>query len=314
MIRRGTALLLALSTAVLAAGLVCGRVPPDATAPSPATRGFDAVWRAERATKGLPDAARARAIGEEYDARLGPVARGGLASLGHADLDLLHRAAHTTAFHTLSAAHLGAVRATLDELERRGLAAKRHVIHAHELLIKARRLDEATALAARHPSLALEAVPALRQAGPAVRGRPGAWSVDSREDALVRRSIDPGAPAHVVVVSHPLCHFSRAAMEAVGAAPALTGALRGHATYLAPQDGSFHLDVLRAWDQAHPDQAIAIALDRVEWPWVDSWETPTFYFLEGGAVVAKVSGWPSGGRLAELEEGARRIGLLAAVR
>jgi hypothetical protein len=52
-----------------------------------------------------------------------------------------------------------------------------------------------------------------------------------------------------------------------------------------------------------------VVFKREAWPMIDSWETPTFYFLEHGVVRAKVQGWPKEGHRSELLAGLQKIGL-----
>ena len=81
------------------------------------------------------------------------------------------------------------------------------------------------------------------------------------------------------------------------------------AHWIAPADRRLQLDVLRAWNQDHPLTQFAIAWRRDEWPQIDHWATPTFYFFARGDLVAKVSGWPDEGRHEELMAAARAAGI-----
>lgn len=54
---------------------------------------------------------------------------------------------------------------------------------------------------------------------------------------------------------------------------------------------------------------MVFAYDLGEWPMIDDWATPIFYFLRDGRLVAKVIGWPRGGRVAGLETAIRDVGL-----
>jgi hypothetical protein len=54
------------------------------------------------------------------------------------------------------------------------------------------------------------------------------------------------------------------------------------------------------WNHEHPAMQHTIAYRNDEWPMIDWWGTPTFYFIKDGAVIAKFVGWPKEGRRAEL--------------
>ena len=61
--------------------------------------------------------------------------------------------------------------------------------------------------------------------------------------------------------------------------------------------------------ELHPGQEMAVTFKREECQMVDSWDTPTFHFLENGVVRAKVQGWPKKGHRSELLAGLQKIGL-----
>ena len=46
-----------------------------------------------------------------------------------------------------------------------------------------------------------------------------------------------------------------------------------------------------------------------EWPLIESWQTPGFYFIKDGTIVASVIGWPGDQQLETLKDAFRRIGL-----
>jgi len=170
-------------------------------------------------------------------------------------------------------------------------------------------LDEARSLEKSHPIRELEAIPEIREAPGLEADRPTEWMVDSTEHALLRRSVDLDQ-IKVVAVSHPLCHFSSAAMHDIHADPLLMQLFKRHAKWLAPQDGRFDLGVIERSNQQYPDQQTTLTFRREEWPMIDTWATPTFYLLENGVVKAKVGGWPREGRRHELLNGFRQVGVL----
>lgn len=58
-----------------------------------------------------------------------------------------------------------------------------------------------------------------------------------------------------------------------------------------------------------PRLPIAFSARREDWPFVDDWSSPTFYFLRQGKLVAKVTGWPKEGRRAEFSAALHQLGL-----
>lgn len=305
---------LSLSALVTVALLAVACSSPEK--PSPAARpptsialGFDALHRAmkqnaERPTPQLIEAVRASYVREFSSARHPPFAQ-----LESSDVDLRFRAAQLAAALSLDTAFVRDMQEALTELERRGVAAPRHYLQLHSVLIATRQLSAARALAQRHPEASLEPIPELREASPVFSGQPSEWRVDPVEPALTRHAVDL-EPAQVIVVSHPNCHFSQNAAAALEADPALRPIFAAHSRWLAPQDGAFSLAAHRQWSRDHPSLPTSLTVDRAEWPALDSWDTPTFYFFQHGALVATVAGWPKDGRRAELVAALQKISLL----
>ena len=273
-------------------------------------RHFDALNRMEKVTKDLPDKARAAVIGAAYNELL--ASAGTIKPSSRAndhELDLLYSAARLTAFYTTDGKHVRDMASFLDGLEQRGLATKHHYVQMYEALIKARMLTEARELAGRHPLPELEALPALHEAAGLIAGQPTEWAVNPDKHELLRRGVDLHRPAQVVIVSHPSCHFSQAAMQDIQADSVLSKGFSAQTTWLAPQDTHLNFDVVQRWNREHPERETTLTFRREEWPMIDSWSTPTFYFFKDGAVSAKVEGWPKGGRRSELLAALRQVGL-----
>jgi len=281
------------------------------TGPASMAQRFDDFSQTERAARHLPERAKIAVIGATYDQMVAPVRKDkGLDRLDDDDLDTLYRAAQLAVFYTHDQGHVLDMVSFLNGLQERGLASKNHYVQMYEAFIGARMLTEAQALARQHPMPELEVLPELHEAAGVVPGHPTEWVVNPSERELLRRNVDLHQSAQVVIVSHPLCHFSKAAMRDIQADPVLSEVLRAHATWLAPQDNHINFDVVQKWNQGHPGQEIALAFRRDDWPMIDSWATPTFYFLKNGEVTAKVEGWPKEGHRSELLAALRGVGLL----
>jgi hypothetical protein len=291
--------------AALLLSLACGQ-GSDSTLAGP----FVALGKGDEARSALSDSRRAAALGADYEQAFAFArAPGQRESVGAADLELLFRAAEMTAFQTLERRHVQDMRDGLRELERRGTATRRHYLHLRATLIKARMLDEARELGLAHPELALEDLPEFRDAEGQIEGAPTEWVVAGDRPTLLRRSVDLRQGAQIVVVSHPACHFSRAAARAIEADPTLRSVFAARSHWLAPQDGDFDIEVIQRWNREHPIATTRLTVQREEWPMIDSWRTPTFYVLEHSEPIAKIEGWPSAGRRAELLAALRRVGL-----
>jgi hypothetical protein len=258
----------------------------------------------------LPAATRAATMGALYDeffasARLDQR----LDRIGDRDLDLLYRAASLAEYDTVNAKYIRDMQAYLDALQERKLASEGDVVQMYRALVSTRRLTEASELARRHPLPEMKAFPAWHDASGLAAGLPTELALDLDRHELLRRSVDLHQAAQIVVVGHPGCHFTQNAMRDIQADPLLGGIFRSHARWLAPQESVFDWDAFEQWNRSHPEQELAVAFRREEWPMIDTWNLPTFYFFKDGALQTKFFGWPEKGRRSELLAALQQIGL-----
>ncbi len=307
-------LLIAVACVGASLGASCSSKDPAAPAPpppSPAALSFDALYRVMKEHAKQPTPRLVEAVRASYFREFSTANGEAVAQLATADVDLRFRAAQLVSSVTLDAAFVREMRAALSELERRGAAAPRHYLHLSAAWIATRELVEAGDLQRRHPELSFELIPELREPPRSIAGQPSEWKVDPREARLIRAPVDL-QPAQVVVVSHPNCHFSQSAAAAIQSDPVLGPIFAAHSRWLAPQDSSFALEAHRRWRREYPSLPTSIAVARAEWPSLPTWNTPTFYFFQRGALVATVTGWAQGGRRAEVAAALEQIGLLPA--
>jgi hypothetical protein len=226
-----------------------------------------------------------------------------LAKLGPPDVALLFRAADLDFFYTVSRASLRDMQLDLNELRRRGIARKEDDGKVYAALVESRLFGQARAFAELHPLAATERVPAV--VDNVVRRGPTALLVEDGGKKLERKSVDVKDGRRIVVVSSPLCHFSQRAIGSIESDPVLGPLFRDHALWIVPPDESTSISSVSTWNRVHPNEQMQFAYQREEWPMVERWETPVFYFLDGGRVVSKVAGWPLAGRKAEINRSLR---------
>lgn len=220
-----------------------------------------------------------------YESR---AARTSLPALGDAELRLLFRSAHLVAFRSHAAVHLRAMRTALDELRHRSLDWSGEGRDMVAMYVAARDFRAARALNAQLPAARRSLVPAFVDEtgnGPSrleLHRADGRWS-------LVRRHVDLSG-RHVVIVASPACAFSRQFFADVQKDPELRRYV-GRALVLLPQTSNLLLDEVADWNAANPDLAFSYAYRAAEWPALDGWTTPTFYFLQDGRLEAKLLGW-----------------------
>lgn len=209
---------------------------------------------------------------------------------------------------------------TLDfaELERRHIASQSDVQNMYVSYVSARNFSEARRFAAQHPKADLPVLPEIVQAGTLPQGMPTELVISADKREMDHRAVDLSRGVKIVVVATPECHFARHGLGAIDDDPKLSAAFGKYAVWLAPGYGGLEFDVYQNWDRGHPNEQIGIAYLRSEWPMIDSWDFPTFYFFKNGRLITKLVGWPTGaevrypdsGSVAALKTALKKLGVL----
>ncbi len=272
------------------------------------TQKFEVFSNAEK-TPGLSSRERGIRIGLSYDELFGVQNATKLSALNSKELNLLFRATNSAAFYALRLRDVENLRLVLDELSRRNEAKKQHFEDAYGAYVAMRRFDDARALANTHKLKDLEDLPPIVDSVSRSIQGPTVLRVAMAEHKLTRQALDIGTGTKIIVISHPLCHFSRNAVQAIEQDTVLSAIFKKNSVWIAPTDRRLYIKILQDWNQSHPLTQYSIAYDLREWPMVDSWATPTFYFLRNGELVGKVEGWPEEGQREALIEAASKAGL-----
>jgi hypothetical protein len=214
-----------------------------------------------------------------------------------AELRFLLRAGEDLGFFSYAQADLPYVERSLEALERRGAANDDDRARYFRVLVGLRMFDQARAYHAVHPSMDVEQIPPVMDAAGEGVG-PVAYAIHS--DGLTKRRVPVDAGVRLVIVAHPLCAYSRRAMEALGSDARLSPFLRDNATWLAPVNRRIGADVLRSWNAAHAATPVVLTDRREDWPFIRIWSTPTFHVLKDGKLVGTFEGWPGDGRRPQL--------------
>ncbi len=230
-----------------------------------------------------------------------------LRALADVDLIDLYRATNDVAFYTHDPDDARALLRDFLALQRRDLTMSRDEDEVLNALLASRSFAEAKSFAAQHRELGV-VVPDFQDDTIASRSGPTELAIGDDAKRLVRRSFDFTKPAQVIVVSSPFCHFCQGAVRDIAAIPALERRMKRYSHWLALQDGSIGFVPLQRWNASHPAETMTLAYRETEWPMIDSWATPTFYFFKKKTLVAKMTGWPPEGRVAELERALTAIG------
>ncbi|MGH6977677.1 MAG: hypothetical protein ACRED4_00035 [Brevundimonas sp.] len=215
------------------------------------------------------------------------------------DLRALTLAAQLAVFYHHDHDILDDAMADLRLLEDRGVARPGDIRAAYGLLVAGRRFEQARFFLSAHPDLEEPPPPRLLGVRSDVQGA-AEMRVGEIEGTLLWAPVDLAQLPRILVIGHPLCHFTTNAARAIEADPDLRALFAAQAKWLAPQDNTTDFDVFRQWNAAHPDKQMTIAWRAADFPIIDHWATPTFYFIENGRVVSQVQGWPKGGRREEI--------------
>ena len=250
----------------------------------------------------LSEQAYAHGIETAYDTAFSRYQKpAALADLSTHEIELMFRAASTAAFYGNRPEYAKDMALDLGELEHRQAASTAEYRDMFKTYVAARDFDRARMLLSAHP---LEDVPQLPRILPSEASGPDHEAselvVTKGAGVLARQPVDLDVGRLVIVVAHPLCHFTQNAVAAIDSDPELRRLFVANVKWLAPQDQTLDFDLFRAWNAAHPEHPMTIAYRQSGFPMIDDWDTPTFYFLHDGKIVATVMGWPKEGHKAEL--------------
>jgi hypothetical protein len=212
------------------------------------------------------------------------------------------RAARTGVFYTHSADIADQGLEALRALEARHSASPQLVAQAFTALMSASELDRAEALAHAHPDAGLARLPERHTDASFVDTAPSEWVLSADGSSMTRRAVPMDEGLTIIVVSHPQCHFSQRAIEAIGKDPALAATFAEHGHWITPRLREQDFEVIPEWNREHPGFAMTSVYDPNRWKGFDFRETPVFYFLVDGQIRQVIRGWPGDGQLASLKQ------------
>lgn len=219
-------------------------------------------------------------------------------------------AAYETCFYTAEPSAARDLLVAARELQLRQLATREQWADTYQCLLSARLTREAAQVHAERKGERMGSLPRFAPAPAMNPGVPSIWRADAATRTLHREPVDLRGN-RLVVVAHPNCGFSRRAVHAMSTDPQLQELART-ALWIAPAAGPSAWDRILAWNAEHPEASLSYAWREQDWPMIDDWATPSFYFLPDGKVEARVRGWPEESRSAELLAAAAKLGSASA--
>jgi hypothetical protein len=205
------------------------------------------------------------------------------------DVRVAFKAATYAASFNPSAHHVDDLYRFRNELLSRHVETSFETEYLYRSLIAARRFDEARDIAKSSDGKLADVPELTNAAGSADRQRIMIPSADGKKLDIQPFELLPDYT--VVVISHPLCHFSRNASRDIAADKAMNGLLEGHVLWLEPPDGNLDINPTLVWKAELKDQPVAFMYSRSDWPLVPAFETPVFYVFKGKTLVGSRSGW-----------------------
>jgi len=285
--------------AVLAAAIALPNAHAFAQSLPAAGNRYDAFLAESDTTLELPIEERTTKIEEIYW-RLFP--RESLDDKSAAELDEALHAAETVTFYTLSRETAARAMEALHALEGRHAATPGHYARAFRALMLSGQLEAADALARAHPDAGIAPLPDHHDDPSYVPGAPAVWALSDDGGQLTRQGVPIDHGLHLVVVSHPLCHFSRNATDAIAKDPMLARVFAEHGHWITPLLRQEDFEVLPEWNRAHPDFRMSSVEDPRSWPGFEFKQTPVFYIVRDGRILDTIVGWPGDGQLQVLRD------------
>jgi hypothetical protein len=241
--------------------------------------------------------------------------RATIATLKSSDVVDLFNMAFSTQYMTNEPRYIADMELDLRELERTGHAAQLQYDNLYEAFVGSRMFVEARKLRESHASAAMAPVPEFDDVSSQGRAGPTEIVVSADARRLTRRDVNLDSSAEVLVVVSPLCHFAQYSLGDIASDSKIGTAFSQHATWLVPpDDGSTPVAEVARWNREHPHEPMVLAYDYHEWPMIDRWYTPVFYFLRNGRLVSEVIGWPRAGRKPEIVAALQNVGLMPVIK
>ncbi len=186
--------------------------------------------------------------------------------------------------------------------EKNGLAKTIDVKNMYHALIKNRMFKQAKLFFDTHEGVELEKLPNFVNGYGFNEQEITIFALDAEnKNTLIKQNFNFSKNTELIIISHPRCHFCYRAAKHIKKDRVLSQFLSKHAHWFSPPDSAFYLDDISQWNNKFPNFTMKYIETSLDFPMLDYWGTPSFYFLTDGKVVDKLVGWPKEGRLKELK-------------
>ena len=263
------------------------------------------IAKLEKTSTNLTSKERAESYSEIFEHYKPTLSSSNIQRLSDEQLFELSKLLHHISFYTENPHHVSSLTTVIIELADRGYTKIYPlVLHLEEVMVSTRMFAELEELKTRFNSIDFKSnanlkVKATRMDGPTI--------ISAKKGNLVREAFAFGK-YDIIVVSHPYCHFSNNARAFINSDDALFNIFIEYSTWLIPPAGNFYLNKVEEVN-ANENLPFAYFYKMSEFPEIESWDTPSFYFYKDGQLKFSFSGWPKEGNHENLIEGLQSLKL-----
>jgi thioredoxin-related protein len=225
------------------------------------------------------------------------------------DLANLFLATDEIAFYTLEKSHVNTMTDIFKILVSKNLATDKQINTLYGAYISTRMFHEAQELKKTYPTILKAEQPEIINADQLDTNKKSVWRLGLNSNILERKNINIGHGVQIIMIAHPLCHFSNNAIQDIQSDLELKNLVLPNLKLLAPQDRHLNLSVFKKWNSEHPDMSMSIVHLQSEWPELEKWSTPIFYFYKDGALKSTLVGWPKEGNKEKLMQELKKVGI-----
>lgn len=226
------------------------------------------------------------------------------------DAASLHRtfsAVQTVTFYSANRQSVSLMKMIIDEKKHRGESVSAILPKLHSAYVRTRQFDKANVLAAEYPNITFSVLPQVKHDKPASRSL---YTVNDQATKIEQTAFNFPAGGHVVVVSAPICNPCKRLFSWLKTRPKWMTVIAENTTWITPVVGELYLDQMRETNDTYAPIRLQYTYSQKQWPEIEYWATPTFYFYRDGKLVKQMSGWPKKGREQALLSGLEVVGLL----
>lgn len=106
--------------------------------------------------------------------------------------------------------------------------------------------------------------------------------------------IDLSSYTGVIATVNPQCHFFHNFLSDLNNNEELKSVVIDNTKWVSSAWRAYGEPAFSEWNHQVSDISINIAVNKTEWPEINYWGSPTFYFFEVGELKQKIVGWPKG--------------------